>query len=315
MPMDEIFRNKVATVLKEAPLRAEAIDVLQVNVGYKCNLSCKHCHVSAGPARNDSMSRQIVEDVLGALEHSGVGTLDITGGAPEYNPDFRYLVDEARRLGANVIVRTNLAVFYEPGFEDLPEYYHDSGVELVASLPYYIGENVDRVRGEGVFDKSIAALQTLNRLGFGTGQRRLSLVYNPQGAFLPPCQGTLEDDYRRELMKRFGVEFTSLFTFANMPIGRFREFLSRNGGLESYMHMLEGAFNPEALGGVMCRRLINVGIDGALYDCDFNQVLGLHAGDQGRTLYVRDFDLHSLLRREITVGDHCLGCTAGQGST
>lgn len=298
------------------PLRSVGITTIQVNLGYRCNLSCKHCHVEAGPSREESMSPATVGAVLSLLARTGVRTVDITGGSPELNPSFRNLVREAAKTGCHVMVRTNLAVFFEPGMEGLPEFYRDHRVDLVASLPYFLEENVDRVRGEGVFAKSVEALLRLNRLGYGSGGTglNLDLIYNPQGIYLPPSQAGLEEDYRRELGARFGIVFNRLFTLTNMPVGRFRTFLMRTNNLSRYMEKLRCSFNPATLDGLMCRHLISVGWDGTLYDCDFNQIMGLplHNTYPRR---VDDFDLRLLSRREILFGEHCYGCTAGQGST
>ena len=309
------FKEKMLAARPE-PLRADGLRVLQVNLGYRCNLSCKHCHVSGGPERTESMDAQTAESVLRVLLENPLETLDLTGGAPELNPHFRRLVGEARRAGRHVIVRTNLSVFFEPGLEDTPRFLRDHGVEVVASLPYYLEDAVDRVRGSGTFAKCIAALRLLNELGYGNGspELRLSLVFNPRGAFLAPAQGELEAVYRRELAMRHGVSFSGLFTLTNMPIGRFRDFLVGNGTLDQYLGRLACAFNPQTLDGVMCRRFVSVGWDGTLYDCDFNQVLGLGVTpENSRSL--QSFDYESLSRRDIVVGDHCYGCTAGQGST
>jgi radical SAM/Cys-rich protein len=308
------FHTKVLSVQKKT-LSAICISTLQVNLGYRCNLACKHCHIEAGPARTEIMDRETVDAVLHALARSGIATLDITGGAPELNPHFRYLVAEARKLGRHVIVRTNLAVFFEEGMADLPEFLRDHDVELVASLPYYREHNVDRVRGDGTFTKCIAALRKMNGLGYGnSGNRVLNLVYNPPGAFLSPDQTVLEMEYRKELNAQFGVSFTRLYTFTNMPIGRFRAFLTRTQNHDTYMDRLACAFNPVTLENVMCRHLVSVGWDGKLYDCDFNQVLGI-AVDSGASAHIRDFDHSALAQRTIAVDDHCFGCTAGQGST
>jgi radical SAM/Cys-rich protein len=311
------LRKFEETVLlnREEPLRATRIDVLQVNLGYRCNMSCKHCHVEAGPARTETMGEETVDEVLSALGQSDIPALDLTGGAPELNPNFKKLVRKARALGRRVIVRTNLTIFSEDGMGDLPEFYAESGVDVVASLPYYIESGVDRVRGTGAFKKSIEAIRRLNALGYGVeGGRTLNLVYNPPGAYLPPGQEALEAEYKRELKKNFGVFFTSLFTFTNMPIGRFRDFLKLTGNFDKYMEKLAGAFNPATLDGLMCRHLLSVGWDGALYDCDFNLVLGLPV-DESCPGHIRDFDYSRLSRRKISVGEHCYGCTAGQGST
>jgi radical SAM/Cys-rich protein len=277
-------------------------------------MSCKHCHVSAGPEREEMMDQQNIEEVLKVLDESGIKLLDITGGAPELNPCFRYLVEQARRIGCHVIARSNLTIFLEKGMEDLFDFYSRNNVEIVASLPYHNEAGVDKVRGSGTFLKSISALQRLNSLGYGINTKRLNLVYNPQGAFLPPSQVNLEDEYRKELKRKYDVSFHSLYTFANMPIGRFREFLIRSKNYDTYMRKLKDSFNPETLSGIMCRRLLNVGWDGTLYDCDFNQMIGLRVLEAyPRTL--RDFDQSLLSVRQIAVDDHCYGCTAGQGST
>ena len=310
---ESAFSKKVLSV-HSGPLTAREIPTLQVNVGYRCNLSCKHCHVEGGPSRTEMMDEETVDSVLAVLARLPIGTIDITGGAPEMNPHFRYLITEARKLNKHVIARTNLAIFYEKGMEDIPEFYRDSRVELVASLPYYIEDTVDRVRGGGIFKKCITSLQNLNSLGYGEqGGLVLNLVYNPPGAFLAPDQRTLEAEYKRELQARFGISFNRLYTFTNMPIGRFRQFLARTGNLDKYMDKLICSFNPATLDGIMCRHLVSVGWDGILYDCDFNQVLDI-AVSTART-NIRDFDLAAISQRTINVGDHCFGCTAGQGST
>ena len=308
------FPDAVRSVRNE-PLTAQGITTLQVNVGYRCNLACAHCHVEAGPGRTEAMDRETIDSVLRALAESPLATLDITGGAPELNPHFRGLVSTARQLGKRIIVRTNLAVLHEPGMEYLPSFYREQNVELVASLPCYRQENVDGMRGTGTFAKCIASLRTLNSLGYGLpGGRLLHLVYNPAGPFLPPRQGALEQDYRRELRDQHGVSFTTLYALTNMPIGRFRDRLTRSGELERYHELLACAFNPAALDGVMCRTLLSVGWDGRLYDCDFNQVLGLTAGPDVPS-HIRDFSYEALAGRTIRVGDHCYGCTAGSGSS
>jgi radical SAM/Cys-rich protein len=298
------------------PLRAEGVDTLQVNLGYRCNLACKHCHVSAGPTRTESMDRNTAESVMRVLLENPLGTLDLTGGAPEMNPNFRWLVAEARRAGRHVIARTNLSVFFEQGFEDTPRFLRDHGVEVVASLPYYIEDGVDRVRGRGTFAKCIAGLRQLNELGYGTGspELTLSLVYNPPGAFIAPEQVELEGTYRRELEARHGIFFTRLFTFTNMPIGRFRDFLVRTGSCDQYLGKLACAFNPRTLDGVMCRRLVSVRWNGTIHDCDFNQLSGLAVTPEG-SRHIASFDHEALARRTIAVDDHCYGCTAGQGSS
>lgn len=309
------FAEKAAGSLGEG-LRAVEIVTLQANLGHRCNLSCRHCHMEAGPARVETMDGETAGAVLSALRENAIGTLDITGGAPEMNPHFRHLLRGARALGRRVMVRTNLAVFFVEGMEDLPGLYAELGVEVVASLPYYLEGSVDRVRGEGVFDKCVRALRTLNALGYGngSGEKTLNLVYNPRGAFLPPSQESLEEEYRRELRDRFGISFDRLFALANMPLGRFGDFLARTGQLDRYMKTLSCAFNPGALGGLMCRHMISVGWDGRLHDCDFNLALGMDLW-AGLPRHIGEFDFESLSRRPIAVGEHCWGCTAGQGST
>ena len=309
------FRDTVRSV-HSGPLIARGLKVLQVNLGYRCNMACRHCHVSAGPDRSESMSRNTVDAVLRVLLKNPIETLDITGGAPELNPHFRTLVAEARKGGKRVIARTNLTIFFEQGMGDLPVFYRDHNVELIASLPCYLEDNITAVRGEGAFRKSIDALSKLNRLGYGSGNNAypLSLVYNPAGPFLPPPQAALETDYKRELANRYGISFTRLYTFTNMPIGRFRESLIKSVTFEQYLDMLASAFNPATLDNIMCRSLVSVGWDGTLHDCDFNQVLGIPVSCDGpRTIH--DFDLAALAKRNISSDDHCFGCTAGQGST
>jgi radical SAM/Cys-rich protein len=312
---DMTFIDKIRTVTG-GPLKAQDIRVLQVNLGYRCNMACTHCHINAGLSRSESMPREIVDTVLNVLRDNPIDTIDLTGGAPELNPHFRMLVREAKGMDKRVIVRTNLSVLLEKGNDDLPEFYRHHGVELVASLPCYLAENVDAVRGSGAFDKSIAALRILNGMGFGNGPdgQSLTLVYNPRGAFLSPAQSALEADYRRELKNRYNVTFSRLFAFTNMPVGRFRDSLTKNDNLEIYQEMLATAFNPATLNTIMCRSLISVGWDGRLYDCDFNQALGLGVEDSVPT-HINDFDYAALSRRTIIVDDHCFGCTAGQGSS
>jgi len=309
------FKDKVLSI-QSKPLISSGIEILQVNLGYKCNMTCKHCHIEGGPSRNQEMDRETIDMVFRILGENDIPTIDITGGAPELNPHFRYLIVEARNRGCHVIARTNLTIFYERGMENLPEFYHENSVEVVASLPYYIENDVDRVRGKGTFQKSIMALKKLNELGYanGSSDRKLNLVYNPPGAFLAPSQKTLEEDYRRELGARFSISFDNLYTFTNMPIGRFRDYLVRSKSLEKYTERLVNTFNPGTLDALMCRFLISVGWDGRLYDCDFNQALGLNLHSDCPQ-HIKDFHYASLSQREITVGEHCYGCTAGQGSS
>ncbi|WP_085316125.1 arsenosugar biosynthesis radical SAM (seleno)protein ArsS [Derxia lacustris] len=301
------------------PLRRRALDTLQVNLGYRCNQSCLHCHVDAGPHRSEEMSRATVDEVLAFLAaNPGVTTLDLTGGAPELNPHFRYLVTAARGLGRRVIDRCNLTILEVPGHEDLAGFLACNGVEIVASLPCHEEGNVDRQRGSGTFDASLRGLRALNALGYGKpGSRlRLDLVYNPQGPTLPPPQDRLEADYKRQLGERHGIEFNRLLTLANMPIRRFGSTLVSKGGFGTYQTLLRAAHRPANLDQVMCRSLVSVDWQGWLHDCDFNQQLGLPLRDAGRQrLHLRDIAAPALTGRPIQVADHCYGCTAGQGSS
>jgi radical SAM/Cys-rich protein len=297
------------------PLRADGIQVLQVNVGKLCNQTCRHCHVDAGPERREVMSRETMLLCLDVLSRADIATLDITGGAPEMNPHFRWLVAEARKQGRHVIDRCNLTILLAPGYDDVPEFLAEKRVEIVASLPCYSPENTDAQRGDGVFDKSIAALRRLNALGYGRTDSGLilTLVYNPLGPNLPPPQAGLEAAYRRELANRYGIVFNRLYTITNMPISRFLEDLTRAGRHEEYLAKLIAAYNPEAVEGVMCRTTLSVGWDGRLYDCDFNQMLELDLA-AGLPRHIRDFDAAALSRRAIVTAPHCYGCTAGSGS-
>jgi radical SAM/Cys-rich protein len=307
-------------------IRRRALATVQVNLGYRCNQSCLHCHVDAGPKRREEMSTATSEEVLTFLRRSGAQTLDVTGGAPELNAVFRPLVEGARLLGVDVLDRCNLTILEEPGQEDLAEFLAAHRVEIIASLPCYLGENVDGQRGKGVFDASIRGLQRLNALGYGdddprTDGLRLNLVYNPVDAVLPPPQSALEADYKRELSQRYGVRFNRLLTLTNMPIRRFGGWLLSTGRFDDYMRLLKGAHQDDNLDGVMCRDLISIDWRGYVYDCDFNQMLDMplaHPADdemQGR-LHVRDLlDGDALTGAAIRVADHCYGCTAGQGSS
>jgi radical SAM/Cys-rich protein len=297
------------------PLEAAGIEVLQVNVGKLCNQTCRHCHVDAGPDRREVMTRETMELCLDVLEAEGIPTLDITGGAPEMNPHFRWLVERAAGKGRHVIDRCNLTILLAPHFDDLPRFLAGHRVEVVASLPCYLPENTDRQRGEGVFGKSIEALRRLNAEDYGQAGSglTLTLVYNPVGPSLPPPQAGLEEAYRRELRTRHGVEFTRLFTITNMPISRFLDDLLESGQYESYMRKLVEAYNPAAVEGVMCRTTLSVAWNGTLHDCDFNQMLGLGLA-HGLPRHIRDFSTAKLSRRPIVTGRHCFGCTAGAGS-
>ncbi|MEX2139444.1 MAG: arsenosugar biosynthesis radical SAM (seleno)protein ArsS [Pirellulales bacterium] len=298
-----------------APLRACSIEVLQVNVGKVCNQTCHHCHVDAGPDRRESMSHETMAACLHVLESAGIPTLDITGGAPEMNPNFRWLVNEAHRLGRHIVDRCNLTILLAPRYEDLPEFLAEHRVEIVASLPCYLAENTNRQRGEGVFERSIQALRRLNDLGYGRPETglMLKLVYNPLGPQLPPDQQQLETAYRKELHAQYGVVFNRLFTITNMPISRFLDDLVAHDRLDEYMRLLVAAYNPRAAASVMCRTMLSVGWDGRLYDCDFNQMLDLELG-AGMPRHISQFDAELLRNRPIVVGQHCFGCTAGCGS-
>jgi len=304
-----------------APLSRRKIETLQVNVGLRCNLACHHCHVESGPKRREQLDRRGIERILWLLErHPDIATLDITGGAPELHEDFRDLVRGARSLGRRVIDRCNLTVLFEPGQQDTAEFLAEQEVDVVASLPCYSLENVERQRGRGVFDGSIRALQRLNQLGYGQHPERaesggrLDLVYNPVGDFLPPSQAQLEADYREQLGRHFGIHFDRLLTITNMPIKRFAHELQRDGRYEAYMALLVNHFNSANVPGLMCRHLISVSHDGTLYDCDFNQALELRPPGPRRTIYELD-DLSELEGAAIRTGEHCFGCTAGAGSS
>jgi len=300
------------------PLVRRRLDTLQVNVGYRCNQSCVHCHVGASPQRTEEMAGETIDLVVAVLTHRHIATLDITGGAPELNPHFRRLVGAARDLGVRVIDRCNLTILEVAGQEDLAEFLKRQQVEIVASLPCYLADNVDRQRGKGVFESSIRALQRLNVLGYGregTGYI-LNLVYNPQGPSLPPPQEALEADYRRELGDKFDIEFNHLFTLANMPIQRFGSTLISKGEFSRYMELLRQAYREENLDGVMCRDLVSVDWRGYLYDCDFNQMLDLPlTGPGGARRRLEDLLTDDLERNPIRVAGHCYGCAAGQGSS
>ena len=299
-------------------IRRRRLETVQVNLGYKCNQACLHCHVNAGPTRTEMMDWKTVSEVVAFLGASGARTLDITGGAPELNPHFRRLVTAARGLGAHVMDRCNLTVLHEPGQESLAEFLAASRAEIVASLPCYLEENVNAQRGAGVFEASIRALRMLNALGYGRPDSglTLNLVYNPQGASLPPAQEKLEADYQRHLGERFGVAFNRLYVMTNMPIQRFGSMLISKGRFEEYLELLKNAYQPQNLETVMCRTLVSVDWRGTVYDCDFNQMLGLPLRLDGKPrLHLRQLLNRDLEGNPIVVKDHCYGCTAGQGSS
>lgn len=306
---DTLARHRIA------PLSVDAVGVLQVNVGKLCNQTCAHCHVDAGPDRREVMTTGTADQVIELLRRHPIPVLDITGGAPELNPSFRRLVTEARALGRHVMDRCNLTVLLVPSQRDLVDFLAAHRVEVIASLPSFRPAGTDRQRGEGVFEKSMEALRRLNAAGYGRGDGLLlNLVHNPVGAFLPGNQVSLERDYRRELADRHGVTFDHLFTITNMPISRFLEFLDRTGNVRGYMELLVKAFNPAAVGGLMCRGMISVGWDGTLYDCDFNQMLNMTI-DHGAPNTLASLLAQGSLTRRVRTGPHCYGCTAGAGSS
>ena len=299
-------------------LSRRAIDVLQVNMGRYCNQACIHCHVEAGPTRKEMMSRETVAAVLRFLRGTKIPTVDVTGGAPELNPNFDHLVESAVGIGRHVMDRCNLTVIFEPGKEYLPEFFKSHRVELVCSLPCYSEKKVDRQRGKGTFDLSIRALQIFNKLGYGQPESGLvlNLVYNPVGPHLPPPQEKLEKDYKRELGNKFGIEFNHLYCLSNTPITRYEMHLKLRGEFDSYMELLESSFNPATLDQVMCRNLLSVGWEGSLYDCDFNQMVNLPIRDaKGKALKISTVALDQVQSLPISVGNHCYACTAGCGSS
>lgn len=298
-------------------LRRTRTEILQVNVGKLCNLTCVHCHVNAGPKRKEIMTRETVDRIIDWLANTEIPTLDLTGGAPEMIPDFRYFIERVKELhpSRHIIDRCNLTILVEHGYEDLPGFLAGKRVEIIASMPCYSPENVNAQRGDGVFEDSVAALQLLNSLGYGIDPAlSLHLVYNPVSAFLPAAQAELEADYKRELQEHFGISFNKLYTLANLPVGRFAAYLRRIDRLDEYMQLLIDAFNPATIDGLMCRNTISVGWRGEVYDCDFNQQLGMQ-WNNGQPIFLWDVNPNSLEHREIMTGDHCFGCTAGAGSS
>jgi len=295
----------------------ERLDTLQMNLGYLCNLACLHCHVNAGPNRKELMDRATMASALAVADRFGAKTLDLTGGSPEMNTHFRWLVEQAKDKGLHVMDRLNPTIMNEPGYEWVGDFLAEHDVEVVASLPCYSKDNVDAQRGNGVFESSISALQQLNELGYGKPEtgRTLNLVYNPLGASLPPPQEALEGDYKRLLADEFGIEFNQLFTITNMPIKRFGAILLSKGEFGDYMTLLKNAYQRENLNGVMCRSLLSVDYRGYLYDCDFNQMLGLPLEGKSQATHLDDLLQHGELPRRIGIADHCYGCTAGQGSS
>jgi radical SAM/Cys-rich protein len=309
------FSDKIKSAGIDA-IQSDAIQILQVNLGKMCNQTCKHCHVDAGPDRKEIMSRETLEACLEVLRKSDINSVDLTGGAPEMNPHFRWFVEEVAALNKHIIVRCNLTIILaNKKYHDLPEFFKQNRVEVVSSLPHFTAFRTDRQRGEGVFAKSISALKLLNEVGYGKEGSGLilNLVYNPTGAILPSDQKGLEAEFKLKLKSEFDIDFSALFSITNMPISRYLEYLIQSENLEGYMQKLVDAFNPAAVQNVMCRNTISVGWDGTLYDCDFNQMLELQVNST--KVNIRDFDEHALDHRTIRVDDHCYGCTAGAGSS
>lgn len=319
-------KNKFESIVREHELDLSplGIDTLQVNITKVCNQSCVHCHVDASPRRTEQMSLEYVEKCLDILsKYKSIRNLDLTGGAPELNPHFNYFVKEAGKLGKHISVRHNLTVTLDGNPVNgenkryLPRFFADNKVEVISSLPFYSGYLTDKQRGDGVFHKSIESIKLLNSVGYGKDNTGLFLhfIYNPVGSYLPPSQEDLEKDYKRELESKYGIYFNNLYTITNMPVNRFRNQLLKAGSYERYMQKLVERFNPAAAEGIMCRNMISVGYDGVLYDCDFNQMLGLCISSGKTAMSIFDFDPEILLRRKIMFKDHCLGCTAGSGSS
>jgi radical SAM/Cys-rich protein len=316
----ENSRFSFKTKLEESglfPLISSVIEVFQVNMGKMCNQACRHCHVDAGPDRKEIMSRQTMQLCLYVLKNTDIKTVDLTGGAPELNPEFRWFVEEIKKLGKHIIVRCNLTIILaNKKFNDLPQFFKKHQIEVVSSLPSFTHDRTDRQRGDGVFEDSIKALQMLNSVGYGMegSELVLNLVYNPAGAFLPPSQLALEKEFKMELYSRYGILFNQLYSITNMPISRYLDYLLTSGNYEKYMDKLIAAFNPKAVMNLMCRNTISVGWDGYLYDCDFNQMLDLKVSTiQSR--HLSQFNVEMLNKRSIVVKQHCYGCTAGAGSS
>ncbi len=310
------FKDKIAES-GNFPLKPKKLEILQINLGYMCNQVCSHCHVDAGPDRKEIMTRETMEQCLEVIKNTGAHTLDLTGGAPEMNPNFRWFVEEASKAGIrDFIVRSNLTIILaNKKYHDLPEFFKKYNVHVVSSLPFYKREKTDRQRGEGVFDKSIKALQLLNEAGYaqGTTGLKLDLVYNPAGAFLPTNQEAMERDFKKALKEDFDIDFNDLFAITNLPISRFLEYLIASENYEDYMYALVEAYNPAAVENVMCTNTISVSWDGWLYDCDFNQMLGLKVNS--RVKHISEYNEDVLNDREILISQHCYGCTAGAGSS
>jgi len=310
------FKTKISET-SQFPLKAKALEILQINVGYMCNQVCDHCHVDAGPDRKEIMTRDTMKLCLEVIKNSGAHTLDLTGGAPEMNPDFRWFVEEAAKVGIkDFIVRSNLTIIRaNKKYHDLPEFFKKHNVHVVSSMPHWTRGKTDKQRGNGVFDKSIKALQDLNAVGFGMpdSELRLDLVYNPSGAFLPGNQAAMEKDFKKALMEDFGIQFHNLFAITNLPIARFLDYLIASENYEDYMYALVDAYNPAAVKNVMCTNTLSISWDGYLFDCDFNQMLELPVNSPSK--HISDFNKTLLEGRDIVISQHCYGCTAGAGSS
>lgn len=313
----QTFREKLIAQ-NDFPLKPSGIEIFQVNIGYMCNQTCKHCHVDAGPDRQEIMTKETMQQCLDILSSYKFSTLDITGGAPEMNPNFRWFVTEAKKTGVKeIIVRCNLTIILaNPKYHDLPDFFKEHKIRVVSSLPFYNADRTDRQRGTGVFEKSIKALQMLNKVGYGkeNSELILDLVYNPNGAFLPADQKMLENDFKNELKEHFNIEFNNLLAITNIPISRYLEYLVNTDNFEDYMDLLVRSYNPATVKNVMCRNTISVGWNGNLYDCDFNQMLDLNI-DKNVGQHISEFDLEKLNNRNIVINQHCFGCTAGSGSS
>ncbi|WP_456438734.1 arsenosugar biosynthesis radical SAM (seleno)protein ArsS [Psychroserpens sp.] len=310
------FKAKISET-SQFPLKAKKLEILQINVGYMCNQVCDHCHVDAGPDRKEIMTRDTMRQCLEVIKSSGAHTLDLTGGAPEMNPDFRWFVEESAKVGIkDFIVRSNLTIIRaNKKYYDLPEFFKKHNVHVVSSMPHWTKGKTDKQRGDGVFDKSIKALQELNAVGYGmpNSDLRLDLVYNPSGAFLPGDQMSMEKDFKKALLDDFGIQFHSLFAITNLPISRFLDYLIASENYEDYMYQLVEAYNPSAVNNVMCTNTLSVSWDGYLYDCDFNQMLELPVNSKAKHISV--FNEYLLEGRNIVISQHCFGCTAGAGSS
>jgi radical SAM/Cys-rich protein len=312
--MNDTFDHLVNTDFPQ--IKRSKLDTLQVNLGYLCNQQCLHCHVDASPRRSEIMSIETIKDILEFISSHNIKTLDLTGGAPEMNPHFTLLVEQAKKLGVHIIDRCNLTILLESGYEETAKFLADNEVEVIASMPCYQQENVDAQRGKGVFSGSIKGLKLLNKFGYGIDNKlQLNLVFNPQGINLPPAQQQLEHDYKKELKERFDISFDNLFTITNMPIKRFGSTLLSKGLFEQYMSVLKNSYSKENLSGVMCRTTLSVDWQGYVYDCDFNQMLNLPLGPDAKSIHINDLRQSNFKGRDIAIMDHCYGCTAGQGSS